>query len=202
MRWPTQAKEDWRPSNLHLPEVWSETSHDNQSRETDKRLAAHRLTIEIRSEGMVKGVSMSNPDSLFYAWLAGFVDGEGCFSISKRKSITGRISYHASIAISNTFRQVLMEISSTLGYGSVGQTAKPTSLHRASNQYQASGVEALMLAQNLRPHLRVKGAQADVFLRYPFNSRKGNIRGAISDDDYILRGQLFLEMKALNTRGM
>ncbi len=145
---------------------------------------------------------MHTPDSLFYAWLAGFVDGEGCFSIVRVTLASGRLSYKASIAISNTFRPVLVEIASTLGYGAVNQAEKQTSLHKATNQYQITGPQALILCQYIRPFLRVKAAQADVFLRYPFNSRKGSVKGAISDEDYVLRSQLFVELKALNARGI
>lgn len=145
---------------------------------------------------------MLNSNSLFYAWLAGFVDGEGCIFVTRVVLVSGRFSYHAGISISNTFRPVLEEIAATLGYGRVGLTTPSTKVHRAANQYQVNGAEASNLVQHLRPYLHVKSAQADALLRYPINSRKGSLKGAISDEDYILRGQLFVEMKALNTRGM
>lgn len=142
---------------------------------------------------------MHNPDSLFYAWMAGFMDGEGCFTIGKVTLASGRYSYKAGIIISNTYRPPLDEILQTLGYGKVYQTIRQRPWKDAIT-YQAAGTEAITLTRHLRPYLRVKGAQADVLLQYPIRSKRKVLHGKISDEDYALREQLFQEMKALNAK--
>jgi len=109
----------------------------------------------------------STPDPLFLAWLAGFVDGEGCITVLRGRTPKGNPRYDPYLTIANTDRPVLDAIAATLGHGGVYATTRRGLPHwRQGWAYMTHGARALALVGLLRPHLRVKGAQADLLLTF------------------------------------
>ena len=108
------------------------------------------------------------PDSTFLAWLAGFVDGEGCITLNRRLNAAGNPSYSAVLMIANTDRTILEHIGGTLGVG--GVYAKGGDRHfpntRPAWQWTVGGRQAREVVALIRPYVRLKRAQADALLEF------------------------------------
>ncbi len=113
-------------------------------------------------------------DALFLSWLAGFVDGEGCFHVRRSRNRSGSVHYQPGIVIANTDLPALQTIQSTLEIGHVYVIAHVGSGHgkipnrRNCYQYQVNGIDATRLASSLIPFLRVKAGHARILATFPF----------------------------------
>ena len=92
-------------------------------------------------------------DSKDLLYLAGFLDGEGCFA------------YYGSptVKCSNTYKPILDRLASAFG-GSVTTSRSKDARHRTIHQWQAYGKTALEAIRLLLPHLVEKHAQAALVL--------------------------------------
>lgn len=97
----------------------------------------------------------TDPDQIELAYLAGWLDGEGCFLYGT----TPRVS------ASNTYPPVLVRLSEVFG-GAVSKT-KPSryTAHRTCWQWSVTGPNALRLVEALLPYLREKRDQASLLPR-------------------------------------
>src|SRR5262249_33043623 len=122
-------------------------------------------------------------DELFYAWAAGFIDGEGHLGIARRRRRNGSGTWHyfPILTLSNTVRAPLDEFKARRGIGSVHCRGKVPG-YKPVYCYVIAAQACLRLLPRVRPYLRVKGPQADVLLR--FQSRPGTgTPGAPAVDD-------------------
>ena len=100
------------------------------------------------------------------AYIAGFVDGEGCIGLSQR---CGKNRYHTYIRIANTKITVLKYIKNYFGYGSI-QLANTT--YRTSPNckpcyyYQVTCRNASDMASKLIPYLKLKKRQAELITEF------------------------------------
>jgi LAGLIDADG endonuclease len=108
------------------------------------------------------------------SYLAGFFDGEGSITIARRnkKSKVGSkvwIQYQPRIAITSTSKDILglfiksFAIGEKLYYTGPNKYAKNT---KARWVWEANGTKAMSIIECLLPYLRVKRAEAKVFLRF------------------------------------
>lgn len=96
------------------------------------------------------------------AYIAGYVDGEGCIYYD----------HSPRIDISNTYPDTLMWIKSIF-HGTVGLKSVACGPHRTSYRYRASGENALRICKLLLPFLREKQKQACILIQIvgtPLNS--------------------------------
>lgn len=108
-------------------------------------------------------------DFLFLAWLAGFVDGEGCITLTRSRNTCGNPTYTPVLIVSQSDKAVLDLIAARLGVGGVYRRngRKGTSMHkRPAWNYVVNGRAALAVVAALRPYLVVKREQADALLAY------------------------------------
>ncbi len=86
------------------------------------------------------------------AYAAGFIDGEGCFSVSKTGTQT--------ITVANCHKPIIDWLNKTFG----GVTPKPRPprrpTHRPCHTWQISGTEAVRVCQAIAPYLKEKANQA------------------------------------------
>ena len=101
------------------------------------------------------------------AWLAGFLDGEGCFTITYRPvDATHKTGYHqAAIYVSNTCREPLDWFANKFSVAVKSHDRTPGK-HKEIFSTQISGHRACLLAETLLPYLKVKRRQALIFIRY------------------------------------
>lgn len=115
------------------------------------------------------------------AYIAGFVDGEGCVQISKNGSL--------SLSIINTAHQTLTFIKRVLGCGSVAP--RKQKVNKPQYVFRVYGTSAAEVLTALLPYLIEKRPQAELALEF-FKRRAGvripGVRGVHKDplrDDYI-----------------
>lgn len=142
---------------------------------------------------------MLTPEPMYLVWLAGFIDGEGCFNISKTTAPQSR-GYSVQFILVNTNEAVIREAYAQLGCGQVVSYQQRNGRARPAFRWYALGDAARHITRLVRPYLRLKGPQADLILSFPCPPR--GRRGApvpqeIRDEQERVRDALC----ALNQRG-
>lgn len=144
-------------------------------------------------------------DDLCY--LAGFVDGEGCFFIGlfKTKSAaTGNINenYHTLLKISNNNYEVLEWIKERFG-GSIDKRNKKQKLRDKefiTYSLEFSGNSLTDITKLLLPHLKIKKRHAEVMIRMRETFPRNRGKVFVSDETKLYRYSLMIELRSLNTR--
>lgn len=136
-------------------------------------------------------------------YLAGFIDGEGCFHIGAmgNKRWDGSPYIHCVLQISNTNHKIIDEIRDYIDYGVVGvQTTR--SNRKVAYQLQiASKLVLVPLLKRLIPKLRIKRANAELMLEFLSGVRTNGNRRALPPEEYLRREHLMLRSRELNRRG-
>lgn len=117
------------------------------------------------------------------AYVAGFVDGEGCFTLSNHGAIT--------LSIINTSKTALLFVQEVLEVGTV--TPRKQRVNKNQYLYRAYGANCIGIINKLLPYLIEKKEQAEVLLEYhstPKTERRVGHRGAhniIDRESFIIR---------------
>jgi len=96
------------------------------------------------------------------AWVAGLIDGEGCFTVDNGPRI----------AVDSTCRSVIEEIHRILG-GACGMLNRKTCKGRSVFRWRVSGSLAVSICNSIQEYLRDKGEQAELLTKiykYPPHS--------------------------------
>jgi hypothetical protein len=139
------------------------------------------------------------------AWLAGFLDGEGSFMVTRYLS-KGCIAptYDAVISAGNTDVR-LVEKCRDLAGGKIAATTAKNPMHRNAYVWQLKGPHVAEVATAVLPFLVSKRAQALVVLELRSITRLGSPKGRNSTrktpEEVAARATLYERCKALNTRG-
>lgn len=132
----------------------------------------------------------------FDAYVAGFIDGEGTISITRRMGLVVRIG--------NTYRPILDEIATAYG-GTVNTVNMLIQIREGKlnlkQQYQwmIHANEAAAVLERIRPFLREKRVQA--WLGLEFQAQKTDMRGrraGVSAEETALRNGYYLAMRNLH----
>lgn len=101
------------------------------------------------------------------AWAAGYMDGEGCFSLHGylRKGEAKAARFTFQVVITNTHLPTLEWFAANFG-GSVSKRGTVQDHHRATWRWVASGNTAAEFTTEVLPYLREKGGQAELFLLF------------------------------------
>lgn len=127
-------------------------------------------------------------------WLAGFIDGEGHFSIQRQKT-TGSPRYYARINVTNTNLYTLQCIRHTFG-GSISHTgARKNPRWKKSWRWSIHGDAAWELAAKLKRHLITKRQAVRVFTEFCKYRNQQN-------PNLITLAKYRQRMKATNRRGI
>lgn len=104
-----------------------------------------------------------NPTDL--AWLAGFLDGEGCIGIYRHKSNTSR-GYQLRVCVINTDLPSLLKFKFAFG-GSIWEHDRKGSLgSKPCWEWQVTAAMAEKAVQQLLPYLVTKAPQGRIALRF------------------------------------
>lgn len=98
-------------------------------------------------------------------YIAGFIDADGCFTVTVTKSLNG-YCVTPCIRISQKFRKTLDLIQEHFGWGAVYEDK------RGGYEYQVRGSKAKTVAMRIVKHLVVKDAQARWIIEYNFKGLK------------------------------
>ncbi len=138
------------------------------------------------------------------AYIAGFFDGEGSVSISNylRRDRPGRPQYSLRIGISNTDREVLLQIKEVLGCGCIVTSAPRHDGrgHKAVHRWVAAARAAWGVLVALLPYLRVKKDQAVLAIAFHQGVGLNRGSGGLPDMEVARREELRLKMLTRNGR--
>ena len=140
------------------------------------------------------------------AYIAGFVDGEGCISITKDKR--PRAGHQVTFRVCNTDKEVLDYLCAVTGLGYVTPALMSTTEHRAPRfkdckpqwkwQFSANGMRELLPV--ILPYLIVKLEVTKTALELLQSSLARGI--GVSEEERSRREILYARMKELNQRGI
>lgn len=137
---------------------------------------------------------MTNITEIQLGYLAGFVDGEGCLAICKRKhknKFGEWIGYSAHVDLTNINKEVMEFIKRILNISSKIYDNPMKGNRRLAYRLRLNMTESKKLVTLLKDYLIVKREQAKVFLEFCDNSK-----------DPIEREELWAKMATLNKRGL
>jgi len=132
-------------------------------------------------------------------YLAGLIDGDGCFLISKRTKLTaaGAIQYMIKLQVQSINEAFIDELISTFGGVKIINRKKPP----RNNLYgmEFTGNILTHICELLIPFLKLKKINAENVLemRRTYNGRGGRI--IVPDDNLAIRDKCFLISRSLNT---
>lgn len=140
------------------------------------------------------------------AYLAGIIDGEGCFFIGlfRTKATHDLLNYHTYIKISNTDQNLMKWIKEKANSTNNTQhrctriSLKERDIYNA----QIGGQTLDELLPKIYPYLIVKRKQCEVMMRMrsTFVYKRRLQKKEISHETHDIRYQCYLEMRSLNSR--
>lgn len=132
----------------------------------------------------------ATPDPITVAWAAGFFDGEGNVHLDTDGGL--------HVGAAQTVHEPLFALQRAFG-GTVRDRAAASARHRHQWFWRLSGWNAVEFLRFVRPHLRVKGRQADLAIAALARPQRRGRR--LTAEERGERYQAHLAMKALNQRG-
>jgi len=151
-----------------------------------------------------------NKENIIY--LAGFLDGEGSFSLVKsRRKYHNKEGYYDNywvfLSVTNTDESVIKWIKTITGTGFI-YSKSPRGNRKKQFIWGASASQAYLVIESVLPFLKVKSVQATLlkeFQEQMDKQRKERLsqgRGALVKQEYWrLREHYYLLLKELNRRG-
>lgn len=122
------------------------------------------------------------------AYVAGFVDGEGCFQIAKNGGV--------SLSIINTSLVVLEYIQATLGKGSI--RPRKQSVNKPQYVFRVYGDDCVEVIQEIAPFLIEKLEEALLVITYRAAVRplrSPGVRGAFHNPDHEIYRDVLARLK-------
>lgn len=131
------------------------------------------------------------------SWVAGFLDGEGCFSLCKPSSPTSPTRRELRISVAQARILPLEHLSDVLGLGSIGTQGKGYFQWRVTKASDVSRIISRIL-----PYLVLKNREAEILQEYATTiSRSGRARyrgiSSITDDEVMKRNILISELEEI-----
>ena len=154
----------------------------------------------------LKPYDLSNVTQTDLAYLAGLIDGEGCFYIgyvqTRSKSI--KRNYHCILKISNNCKEVLEWVHITFGGRTTvfNKKRKDHTRNFITYDWYASGYLIRDLTVLILPYLKIKKAQAEIMIQMRNTFPESGSRGPVQPpaDILAIRSKLCVLMHRLNSR--
>lgn len=139
-----------------------------------------------------------------HSYLAGILDGEGCFCVKKRKVKTC-YNYSSCIEVSNTCIGLIEWLYVTYG----GRTDKKKVRKECKDQWrwQVSEKQMLEVIKNASPYLKIKRQQADLLIDLSETFKQPIVRDyhgrflKPNKETLDLREEIFSKVRELNRKG-
>ena len=154
----------------------------------------------------LKPYDLSEVTETDLAYLAGLIDGEGCFYIGyiKTRSKYVKRNYHSLLKISNNCKEVLEWVHATFGGRTTifNKKRKDHTRNFITHDWYASGYLVRDLSILILPFLKIKKAQAEVMIQMRNTFPQSGSRGPVQPSQEILdlRSDLCTQMHRLNSR--
>lgn len=140
------------------------------------------------------------------AYLAGIIDGEGCFFIGlfRTKATHDLLNYHTYIKISNTDKDLMGWIKEKAKATNNQQERKTRISKKERTIYNAQigGKTLDELMPKIYPYLIVKRKQCEIMIkmRSTFTPHRRLQKKEISQEIHDIRYQCYLELRSINSR--
>ena len=141
------------------------------------------------------------------AYLAGFIDVDGCITIVRNKNVNGAYLYRPYILFMHTNKGVLDWISLLVEAGTVLSYKGLKDNHKARHTLRLSRNDSVRrILPTIYPHLQIKHKQADLVMEFIDSRSDAKIvtgRGAKGKTSYTERElEIYKEIRVLNKRGI
>lgn len=97
------------------------------------------------------------------AYLAGIIDGEGSFSLKRRRDQSGM--WPSQLCVGNTDMRLMDWLKSHFG-GNFSIETRPNPKHKPVGRWTASAKDIAPIVQAVLPYLVIKKSQAELILAY------------------------------------
>lgn len=131
------------------------------------------------------------------AYIAGFIDGEGCITILKNKKGKYSSYYALTLTIAQADKLALEDLSAIIGGGKIYKS-KSTDTHFLT----FAPNDSIFLLKEIRPYLRYKKDQADLAIEFREKTTFERSGQKLDDDVSRLREYYFVRMKELKRNGL
>lgn len=111
-------------------------------------------------------MGIDNISDIDAAYLAGFIDGDGCIKISKRTRGFNHPQYDLQVDISNDALSVLNEFKSLSNLGNISSSEGGTFKKAIRHRWILCGWEATLLLERILPYLRIKQSEAELGIAF------------------------------------
>lgn len=136
---------------------------------------------------------------VYKAYIAGFIDGEGCFSIDKQ------YPHGAQFRLVSTDKPTLDYIRELCDYGTVRTTTKSWNSTKWKRPYlwHINNHDMLKLIDDIFPYLKTKKEQSKVMLKWlkTLRAHGGHKNNPLTAKEVIIRKRAYKDMSRLNKRG-
>ena len=130
----------------------------------------------------------------FYAWLAGFIDGDGSIGIYKIGN-----SHQIRLRASNTSKDIIDYIHKTIGLGYIAKY-KPKKGRKSAYEWIVVSRNALAVLEQIEPYLKLKKEQASLVMNYQ-KTLKNTGHYRIPKPILLARDKIKNRIAVLNFRG-
>jgi len=127
------------------------------------------------------------------AYIAGFVDGEGCIQLQKKK-VPGQ--YCLRFRITQTDKPILDWIQLCTGHGTVRRWSLQSERHKERYEWYCGGEKALEILYAIYPYLKLKKLQAEIAFKFGKTMQRSGHH--LSEDNRIYRQSLREAMDELH----
>jgi len=135
------------------------------------------------------------------AWAAGFIDGEGYITISRRKQAYKDSVYrghYLRVGVNHVRKDPLIEMQAIFG-GTLRLDKTPKGNRKPRYTWVTNCAAASMCLEQIRPYLKNKGEEAQLGIE--FQKRMNDVKYKISDEEYGVRDSFKERLMKLNSRG-
>jgi hypothetical protein len=142
-------------------------------------------------------------DETFWAWLAGFIDGEGDIGIARQKEPRSPAGAHhgVRVRVTNTSFEVMELIHGKVG-GNLYRGLPPRNGHRPVTRITWNGKAAVELLLHVYPYLKIKRPQALLALKFGLLLREGGGKSeGLPSPNLKRREEIYKAIRELNQRG-
>lgn len=140
------------------------------------------------------------------AYIAGVMDSDGTIVVACNKTSRSakgcrrNLAYRAYVAVTLTHKPLLVWLRETVGAGQICPKKCTKVGHKAAWVWTVWSKEAAVLTSTIRPHLKIKGPQADNLIKFQSIMRQPGQNG-LTDAEWDMRELHHMTSKTLNQRG-
>jgi hypothetical protein len=152
-----------------------------------------------------RNLKMNRLSRVQRAYIAGYVDGEGCITLSRKKDPEARLGFcfRPHVHVANTHQKSLVMMQRWTGLGRVNHfRAEPDRNRKERWQWQIWSQQARQLLESIVPFLTIKKERAEILLDFLRRCRRRPGSNRLSKREAAFQIRTNARIKLLNHRGL